>query len=106
MIRALLFAVTLICTLPLLAAQTQVADTKFEPRRGFYDAPFSVTITSATPGAEIRFTTDGSAPTASEGTVYTGPISVTTTTVVRAIATAPGLDPPMSIPTPTYSSPM
>jgi hypothetical protein len=37
-----------------------VADTKFSPDRGFYYTPFSVTITCDTPGATIRYTTDGS----------------------------------------------
>ena len=31
---------------------------------------------------------DGSAPTATSGTIYSGPISITTTTVVRAVAYA------------------
>ncbi|MGJ8697504.1 MAG: CotH kinase family protein [Verrucomicrobiaceae bacterium] len=68
-----------------------VRDTKFNPDRGFYDAPFPLTITSATPGATIYFTTDGSAPSPTNGTLYSGPIEITTTTVVRALATKPGL---------------
>ena len=68
-----------------------VADTTFSHDRGFYDAPFSLTITSATPGATIRYTTDGTAPTETSGTIYTAPISITTTTVVRAMATFAGM---------------
>lgn len=70
----------------------KVADTVFSPRRGFYpDAtvtavPFPVTITTSTPGATIRYTTDGSTPGESNGTVYTGPISITQTTALRAAA--------------------
>ena len=41
-----------------------VADTKFLPGRGLYDAPVSVAITTETPGAAIRYTTNGSLPTA------------------------------------------
>ena len=69
----------------------KVADTVFSPKRGFYpDAvvtavPFPVTITTSTPGASIRYTTDGSTPTDTAGTLYAGPISVTQTTVLRAI---------------------
>jgi len=71
----------------------KVADTKFLPDRGFYGSPFSVAITSLTPGAEIRYTTDGSKPTATTGTVYTGSIPVTKTTVIRAAAFKFGFDP-------------
>ncbi len=54
----------------------QVADTVFSHRRGFYDAPFQLTITSATPGAQIYYTTNYSEPTPSTGTLYTGPITI------------------------------
>ena len=74
-----------------------VSDTVFTdgtsglPRlRGRYTAPFTLAITSATPGATIRYTTDGSTPTVSLGTVYTGPVPISGTTVVRAIAVKPG----------------
>ena len=68
-----------------------VADTKFEPNRGFFDAPFRVTITAATPGAEIRYTLDGSKPTAAKGKVYEGPIAIDTTTTLRAASFKSGL---------------
>ena len=70
-----------------------VRDTKFSFDRGFYDAPIAVEITSATPGAQIRYTTDGSDPTPGSGTLYTGPVTITTTTVLKAIAYKPGLIP-------------
>jgi hypothetical protein len=63
-----------------------VADTNFSIDRGFYTAPIQVAVTSNTPGAQIRYTTDGSLPTATLGTLYVGPISITTTTILRAIA--------------------
>jgi hypothetical protein len=63
-----------------------VADTKFSVKRGFYDVPFDLAITNATPGAIIRYTLDGSLPTESRGTLYTAPIHITSTTVVRAFA--------------------
>ncbi|MCY2952159.1 MAG: lamin tail domain-containing protein [Planctomycetota bacterium] len=63
-----------------------VADTKFDHDRGFYDAAFDVVISSATAGAQIRYTTDGTAPTATTGTVYTLPIHVSKTTTLRAAA--------------------
>ena len=70
-----------------------VADTRFSVDRGFYDAPISVVITSATTDAQIRWTTNGSAPTATAGFIYTGPITVTNTTFLRAAAFLPGLIP-------------
>ncbi|MHB1034612.1 MAG: lamin tail domain-containing protein [Pirellulales bacterium] len=63
-----------------------VADTKFSQDRGFYDAPFDLTITTETPGAVIRYTTDGSAPTETNGLVYDGPITISKTTTLRAAA--------------------
>jgi hypothetical protein len=35
-----------------------------------------VTITSTTPGATIRYTTDGTTPTETHGTLYTGPVTM------------------------------
>ena len=67
-----------------------VADTKFDVDRGFFEEPFAVTITSATPDAFIYFTTDGSIPSASQGTRFETPIPVETTTILRAIAVAEG----------------
>ncbi len=63
-----------------------VADTKFSHDRGFYEHPFSVTITTETEGAAIRYTTDASTPTDNHGNVYTEPIPITTTTCLRAAA--------------------
>lgn len=63
-----------------------VKDTNFSIDRGFYSSPFALAITSDTPGVTIRYTTDGSKPTTSYGTVYSGPINITTTSMIRAIA--------------------
>jgi hypothetical protein len=68
-----------------------VGDTHFSVDRGFFDAPFQVAITTDAPLASIRYTTDGSMPTSSTGTVYSGPINITTTTILRAIAYQAGL---------------
>ena len=70
-----------------------VGDTNFSHQRGFYDEPIAVTISSATPGANIRYTTDGRAPTPSFGRLYTGPVDIRSTTVLRAIAYKPGMVP-------------
>ncbi len=64
----------------------RVADTKFSVDRGFYRNPFDLVISCATPGVEIRYTTNGSPPTATSGSVYGGPLHIGGTTVVRAAA--------------------
>jgi hypothetical protein len=71
----------------------QVKDTKFSVKRGFYEAPFDVAITTSTSGATIRYTLDGSAPTATHGIVYTAPIHISGMTVLRAAAFKPGFLP-------------
>ena len=56
---------------------------------GTYTTVQSVTITDATPGAAIYYTTDNSTPT-SNATPYTGAIGVSSTETIRAIAVASG----------------
>ncbi len=63
-----------------------VADTSFSLDRGFYDTNISVTITTATPGAVIRYTLNGSEPSAASGFIYTSALQITNTTVLRAAA--------------------
>lgn len=69
-----------------------VATPTFNPPAGVYAQPISVTISSTTPGATIRYTTDGSNPTETS-TQYTSPISLDTNTTLKAIAFASGFDP-------------
>jgi hypothetical protein len=78
-----------------------VADTKFSHDRGFYNTNFFLVITSATANATIRYTTNGSPPTATTGRVYTGPIFINRTTVLRAAAFLDGLF-PSDVDTQTY----
>ena len=78
-----------------------VADTKFSVDRGFFGAPISVVITTATAGATIYFTTNGSVPSPTNGAVYSGPIPITRTTGLRAAAHKPGCE-PSNIDTQTY----
>ncbi len=63
-----------------------VVDTKFSVNRGFFSSPFNVAITCETPGTAIRYTTNGSTPTAVSGTLYTGPVAINGTTTLRAVA--------------------
>ena len=64
----------------------------FSEERGFYDAPFNLTITSTDPSATIRYTLDGEEPSPRSGIIYNGSIPVETTTVLRAIGYIPGVD--------------
>jgi hypothetical protein len=67
-----------------------VATPTFSPAGGTYTGAQSVTISDATAGATIYYyTTDGSTPTAGS-TLYAGPITVSTTEAINAIAVASG----------------
>jgi hypothetical protein len=63
-----------------------VAAPTFTPGAGTYAMPMSVVIATTTTGATIRYTTDGSTPSATTGTIYTGPVTVSSTTTIKAIA--------------------
>ncbi|MEM7230978.1 MAG: lamin tail domain-containing protein [Planctomycetota bacterium] len=78
-----------------------VEDTAFSIDRGFFDAPFDVVISTPTEGARIRYTTDGSEPSASRGELYDGPIRIDETTVLRAIGYKAGFV-PTNVDTQTY----
>ncbi|MDB4106685.1 CotH kinase family protein [bacterium] len=70
-------------------------DTTFQVGRGFYTSAFTETITSTDPGATIIYTTDGSIPSLGNGVQVPAPdaftlaqanVSITTTTILRALA--------------------
>lgn len=67
------------------AAATNVAKPTFSPAAGRYTEAQTVTISCATEGVAIYYTTDGSTPTASS-TRYTSPITIEETTTLKAIA--------------------
>jgi hypothetical protein len=68
---------------------------------GFFSQPTNVSLTTATPGATIIYTTDGSQPSISgsvtNGNIYNGPVNITNTTPFQAAAFAPNLLPTLTL---------
>jgi len=81
-----------------------VAAPVFDPNGGVFVDPVSVSMSSATAGATIHYTLDGSNPTAAS-TQYVSPITIATTTSLKAIAVLPG-SPSSGITTATFSFPV
>ena len=63
-----------------------VAAPVFSPAPGSYSSAQTVVMTTATPGSSIRYTTDGSIPTDSVGTLYAAPVPVASSLTLRAVA--------------------
>ena len=63
----------------------------FTPVAGTYSTAQSVTISTTTVGATIRYTTDGSTPSETQGTVYSTPVSIGATATLKAMAYASGM---------------
>mgnify|MGYP001262435305 CR=1 FL=1 len=70
-----------------------VKDTKFSVDRGIHNEPFDLIISSETEGSRIYYTTDGSVPDPPNGQIYNKPITITNTTVVRAVAYKDNFEP-------------
>ena len=71
------------------AANATAATPTFSKPSGTYSSAQTVSITSATDGSTIYFTTDGSVPTASSSR-YSGPITIASSMQIQAIAVASG----------------
>lgn len=69
--------------------------------RGFFKDPFQLVLTCADAGATIRYTTDFTEPTVTNGTTYTGPITISATKNLRAVAFNPAKIPSLPV-THTY----
>lgn len=67
-------------------------EVQFSRAGGTFSSPFSLTLTTSSPDAVIRYTLDGSAPTETS-TLYSGPIPVSSTVQVRAGSFSSGLLP-------------
>lgn len=61
------------------------SDLTFSHERGLYPSAFNLTL-GADSDLTIRYTTDGTDPTPTNGTIYKSPISIKQTTVVKAMA--------------------
>jgi RHS repeat-associated protein len=69
----------------------QVIAPIFSVAPGSYSSTQSVSLSTTTSGATIRYTLDGTNPTESLGLVYSGAITVSNSTVIKAIAYASGM---------------
>lgn len=73
----------------LLNGAPTAANPVITPNGGTFSTSQNVQIASATGSATIYYTLDGTAPTPASN-VYTAPITVSTNTTIKAIASAPG----------------
>ncbi len=71
-------------------SQQQVATPTFSPAAGTYSSAQTVTISTATSGATIYYTTNGTNPTTGSN-AYTAPITVSASQTVKAIAVKAGM---------------
>lgn len=106
---------TIIRTIPIsVVDEDATATPKISPAEGPYTSAQTVGISDATPNAVIYYTTDESTPT-TNSSIYTAPITVSSSKTIEAMATASGhsqsavasavytLPPPADAP--TYSVP-
>jgi uncharacterized protein (DUF1800 family) len=70
---------------------TAVAPPVFTPAPGAYTGSQSLALTTSTAGAQIRYTTGGGTPTSTTGTLYSGPLLLSSSATVQAIAFKTGL---------------
>lgn len=65
---------------------TTVSTPSISPNGGTFTTAQSVSLATATSGATIRYTTDGSTPSTTAGTIYSSPFTISNTSTVKAIA--------------------
>ncbi|MDX2187957.1 MAG: FN3 associated domain-containing protein [Opitutaceae bacterium] len=63
-----------------------------EPMGGTWENSVTVTLKSPLAGATMRYTLDGSTPTATTGTVYTAPFKLTSSKTVKVVAYKSGFN--------------
>ena len=69
-----------------LGVKTKCAEPVASVTGGSYEASQSVTLSCATQGAKIRYTTDGTTPSEENGTEYKAAITIAATAGLRAVA--------------------
>ena len=74
-----------------------VATPAFDIPAGSYGSAQTITITCATSGVVIKYTTDGSTPSRSVGTVYSTPVPIAATATLKAIAYRVPTDPTLTM---------
>ncbi len=74
------------------SAPAQVATPGFSPAGGTYTSAQTITISCATSGAVIRYTTDESEPN-STSAIYAGQINISKNTIIKAKAFKTGMNP-------------
>ncbi|MHC4640508.1 MAG: FN3 associated domain-containing protein, partial [Planctomycetota bacterium] len=68
----------------------RVGEVWFSNNRGFHETAFPLNLYTGSNDAQIRYTLDGSQPTITHGNIYSSPININTTTIIRAVAVKPG----------------
>ena len=63
----------------------KVVKPTLNPGGATFTSSVAVTIATTTAGATIRYTLNGTNPTATNGTLYSGPVTLTATTTLKAI---------------------
>ena len=84
-----------------LSVGTVIPTPVFNVKHGFFNSPFNLEIQSSISNTEIYYTTDGSTPTSKNGSLYSSPINISTTSIIRAVAISEG-KPPSKTVTQTY----
>ena len=73
-----------------VAKREHVKNPTFTPEAETFNGSVEVTISSATTGAEVYYTLDGSVPSETNGTKFTSAIKLESTTTIKAIAVKDG----------------
>lgn len=85
MLKNLVLLISILCFLQVNAK----IDLDFSHKRGYYNASFQLNITADKANATIRYTTNNTSPSPTNGNIYNGPINIANTTAIKAIAYSP-----------------